>query len=303
MTNRTGGTIGWEEWIEERNAPSLLPLSPVSTSKKNPTLLDLGKPSTAQRRSMCSLENLRKGYLPRNFGMVFDFGFIVDEVDAETRDQENFQFLMALSTPKPILPSDDSTVPNRSFGPDFSLGLHHEDGVLLHSSQLVFASSVKDLFVYVRPALSRSSLLCMLTSTPASPALGSISLVHRQSGCLAADQHTSSDFALGLPPLAPRRSPPSYENLRIYGAAGYMSATTIPCTSFAHSVLNHAPLTFSYGFPFTGAGKHLQILRVDEKNGSGTHPLPFPRYSPVLASLLAGESVTPPHQDQPDQML
>ncbi|KAJ7327982.1 hypothetical protein DFH08DRAFT_816144 [Mycena albidolilacea] len=55
----------------------------------------------------------------------------------------------------------------------------------------------------------------------------------------------------------------SLENLRIYGAAGYMSATTIPCTSFAHSDLNHAPLTFSYGFPFTGAGKHLRLLDVE----------------------------------------
>jgi hypothetical protein len=55
--------------------------------------------------------------------MVPDFGFIVDEVDAagafpevETHDEENSQFLMALSTPKPILSIDDSTVPNRPFG-------------------------------------------------------------------------------------------------------------------------------------------------------------------------------------------
>ncbi|KAJ7698230.1 hypothetical protein B0H14DRAFT_2649557 [Mycena olivaceomarginata] len=60
----------------------------------------------------------------------------------------------------------------------------------------------------------------------------------------------------------------SLENLRIYGAAGYTSATTIPCTTFA-PLGPHAPLTFSYGFPFTGAGnyystcEHLQILDVE----------------------------------------
>jgi hypothetical protein len=35
--------------------------------------------------TVSSLENLRKGYLPRNFAKVFDFGFIVDEVDAGWR--------------------------------------------------------------------------------------------------------------------------------------------------------------------------------------------------------------------------